>query len=110
RARKIGQDLQAVLGQNILVENKPGAGGVLGTDLLAKAPADGYTIGMGNLAALSVNVSLMKKIPYDPVKDVAPVILIEKSPLILTAGPGLKATFLTDRAKVLDYFTIRKQP
>ena len=96
RARKIGQDLAAVLGQPVVVENKPGAGGVLGTDLLAKAPPDGYTIGMGNLAALSVNVSLMKKIPYDPTKDVAAVVLIEKSPLILTAGPGLKAASLKE--------------
>jgi len=89
RARRIGQDLAQVLGQSVVIENKPGAGGVLGTDLVAKSAPDGYTIGMGNLAALAVNVSLMKKLPYDPVRDVMPVLLIERSPLILTVGPSL---------------------
>ena len=91
RARKIGAELTRVLGQPMIVENKGGAGGVVGTDAIAKAQPDGYTIGSGNLAALAVNPSLMKKLPYDPLKDVAPVILIETSPLILTAGPGLAA-------------------
>ncbi len=91
RARKIGMELTKALGQPIVIENKGGAGGVLGTDLVAKAAPDGYTIGSGNLAPLAVNVTLMKKLPYDPFNDVAPVILIENSPLILTAGPGLAA-------------------
>jgi tripartite-type tricarboxylate transporter receptor subunit TctC len=91
RARKLGQDLSKNLGQPVVIENRTGAGGVIGTDAVAKAPADGYTIGMGNLAALAVNVSLMKKLPYDPQKDLQPVILIERSALILVAGPALKA-------------------
>ena len=91
RARKIGVELNRILGQSIVIENRAGAGGVVGTDLIAKAAPDGYTIGSGNLAALAVNPVLMKKLPYDPIKDVAPVILIENSPLILTAGPGLPA-------------------
>jgi tripartite-type tricarboxylate transporter receptor subunit TctC len=91
RARKIGIDLAKALGQPVVVENKAGAGGVLGTDAVAKAAPDGYTFGMGNLAPLAVNASLMKKLPYDPAKDLQAVILLEKSPLILTAGPGLKA-------------------
>ncbi len=91
RARKIGAELNKVLGQPVIIENKGGAGGVFGTDYIAKAAPDGYTIGSGNLAALAVNPSLMKKLPYDPFRDVAPVILIENSPLILTAGPGLAA-------------------
>jgi len=66
RARKMGQELTKVLGQPIVIENKGGAGGVLGTDVVAKAAPDGYTIGSGNLAPLAVNVSLMKKLPYDP--------------------------------------------
>ena len=73
------------------MENRAGAGGVVGTDAVAKAAPDGYTIGMGNLAPLAVNVSLMKKLPYDPSRDIQAVLLLEKSPLILTAGPGLKA-------------------
>ena len=96
RARKVGIDLARLLGQPVVVENKPGAGGVVGTDAVAKAPPDGYTFGMGNLAPLAVNVSLMKKLPYDPAKDVLAVVLLEKSPLILTAGPGLKANNLQE--------------
>ena len=96
RTRKVSQELSKSLGQQIIVENRAGAGGVLGTDLIAKAAPDGYTLGMGNLAALSVNVSLMKKIPYDPLRDIAPVILIESSPLILTAGPSLRASTLKE--------------
>jgi len=91
RARRIAVELAKNLGQQVYVENRAGAGGVVGTEVVAKSPPDGYTIGMGNLAALAVNVSLMKKLPYDPLKDLQPVILIEKSGLILTAGPALKA-------------------
>ena len=89
RARKLAVDLAKNLGQTVYIENRAGAGGVVGTDALAKAASDGYTIGMGNLAALSVNVSLMKKLPYDPLKDVQPVVLVERSALIFTAGQGL---------------------
>jgi tripartite-type tricarboxylate transporter receptor subunit TctC len=89
RARKLAIDLAKNLGQPVYIENRAGAGGVVGTDALAKAAPDGYTIGMGNLAALSVNVSLMKKLPYDPLKDVQPVVLVERSALIFTAGQGL---------------------
>jgi tripartite-type tricarboxylate transporter receptor subunit TctC len=91
RARKLGIDLARNLGQPVVIENRAGAGGVVGTDAVAKAAPDGYTIGMGNLAALAVNVSLMKKLPYDPLKDLQPIVLIERSPLILVAGPGLQA-------------------
>jgi tripartite-type tricarboxylate transporter receptor subunit TctC len=91
RARKIGVELAKTLGQPIVIENRAGAGGVLGTGVVAKAAPDGYTMGMGNLAPLAVNVSLMKKLPYNPQKDLSPVILIETSPLILTAGPALQA-------------------
>jgi tripartite-type tricarboxylate transporter receptor subunit TctC len=96
RARKMGVDLAKALGQPVVIENRTGAGGVIGTDAVAKAHSDGSTIGMGNLAALAVNVSLMKKLPYDPAKDLQAVILIERSPLILTAGPGLKANSLQE--------------
>jgi len=96
RARKIGIDLARLLGQPVVIENRAGAGGVVGTDAVAKAAPDGYTIGMGNLAPLAVNVSLMKKLPYDPAKDVQAVVLLEKGPLILTAGPGLKANSVAE--------------
>jgi tripartite-type tricarboxylate transporter receptor subunit TctC len=96
RARKLGIDLAKALGQPVVIENRAGAGGVVGTDAVAKSAPDGYTIGMGNLAALAVNVSLMKKLPYDPLKDLQPVVLIERSALILTAGPGLPAKSLQE--------------
>jgi tripartite-type tricarboxylate transporter receptor subunit TctC len=96
RARKLGIDLAKSLGQPVVIENRAGAGGVVGTDAVAKAPPDGYTIGMGNLAALASNVSVMKKLPYDPLKDLQPVVLIERSALILTAGPALPANSLQE--------------
>jgi len=100
RARKMGIDLAKALGQPVVIENRAGAGGTVGTDAVAKAAADGYTIGSGNLASMSVNVSLMKKLPYDPLKDLQPVVLIERSALILVAGPGLKANSVKE---LIDY-------
>ena len=87
RARKIGEKLSKALNVTVIIDNKAGAGGVIGTNYVAKSPPDGYTIGMGNFAPLSVNVSLMSKLPYDPQADIVPIIMIEKSPLILTASP-----------------------
>jgi len=87
RARQLGQQLGKALGTVIVVDNKAGAGGVIGTDAIAKAAPDGYTIGMGNLAPLAVNVSLMKQLPYDPAKDLVPIIMIERAPLILMTHP-----------------------
>ena len=84
RMRLLARKLTDKLGQPIVIENKGGAGGVIGTDIIAKAAPDGYTIGSGNLAPLAVNVSLMRKLPYDPQKDIDPIILIENSPLVLS--------------------------
>lgn len=84
RTRQVGQLLSIELGQPIIVENKAGAGGNIGTEFIAKAKPDGYTIGMGNFAPLSVNKALFKKMGFDPEKDIAPIILIEKGPLVLT--------------------------
>ncbi|WP_459616465.1 tripartite tricarboxylate transporter substrate binding protein [Bordetella sp. 2513F-2] len=81
-ARKLGDALQ----QSVVVENKAGAGGVIGTSLVAKAAPDGYTIGAGNLAPMSVNPTLMPDISYDVAKDIAPVVLIENSPLVLSVN------------------------
>ncbi|CAN5309528.1 tripartite tricarboxylate transporter substrate binding protein [soil metagenome] len=96
RARKLAEVLNKSLGVNIIVDNRTGAGGVLGTDAIAKAEPDGYTIGMGNLAPLSVNPTLMKKLPYDVKRDLAPVILLETGPLILTVGPDSPAKTVRD--------------
>jgi tripartite-type tricarboxylate transporter receptor subunit TctC len=96
RMRLIASKLEPRLKQNVIVENRAGAGGVVGTTFIARAKPDGYTIGAGNLAPLSVNPSLMQSIPYDPVKDLTPVILIENSPLVLSVANTVKATNLKE--------------
>jgi len=89
RMRLLARKLTDKLGQSVIVENKGGAGGVIGTAAIAKAAPDGYTIGSGNLAPLAVNQFLMKKLPYDPAQDIAPIILIEKSPLVLSVSNSM---------------------
>ncbi len=83
RSRQLGRLMSDALGQPIVVDNKPGAGGNIGTELIAKAKPDGYTIGMGNFAPLSVNKALFKKMGYDPLTDLTPIMLIERGPLVL---------------------------
>lgn len=87
RSRQVGKVMSQILGQQIVVDNKAGAGGNIGTDLIAKAKPDGYVIGMGNFAPLAVNHALFKKLPFDPFKDLIPICLIEKGPLVLTVRP-----------------------
>lgn len=94
--RILAESASKKLGQPIVVENKAGAGGVVGTNLIAKAAPDGYTIGTGNLAPMAVNPSLMKDMPYNPQKDLAPVILIENSPLVLSVNNELPVKTLAD--------------
>jgi tripartite-type tricarboxylate transporter receptor subunit TctC len=83
RSRQFGRFLSTALGQPVVVDNKPGAGGNIGTDVIAKAKPDGYVIGMGNFAPLAVNPTMFKKMSFDPAKDLTPIALIEKGPLIL---------------------------
>jgi len=83
RARMLAAKMTKILGQTIIVENKAGGGGNIGTDMIAKAAPDGYTFGIGNFAPLSVNKAMMPKMPFDPAKDLAPIILIERGPLVL---------------------------
>lgn len=92
RMRMLAKELAEELKATVVVENRAGAGGVIGTSYIAKAKPDGYTIGSGNLAPLSVNPTLMpKNVTYDVKKDLAPVILIEESPLILNVNNGVSA-------------------
>ena len=88
-ARAIGQKLTEALGQAIVIDDKPGAGGIIGSEAAAKAPPDGYTLIMSNAGAHTVNPSLYAKLPYDPIKDFAPVTLVALAPNILIVHPTL---------------------
>jgi tripartite-type tricarboxylate transporter receptor subunit TctC len=83
RARQLGVPVGATLGQTIVVDNKPGASGNIGHDFVARAAGDGYTLGIGAMGPLTVNPSLFAKMTFDPIKDLVPVVLIEKAPLVL---------------------------
>jgi tripartite-type tricarboxylate transporter receptor subunit TctC len=88
-ARILAEKLAPALGQPVVVENRPGAGGNLGTGLVAKAAPDGYTIGFSIPGPLAVNSVLYKKMEYDPFKDLAPVCLVAASPNVLVVDPKL---------------------
>ncbi len=83
RSRQVAKAMSALLGQPIVVDNKAGAGGNIGTEAIARGKPDGYTLGMGNFAPLAVNQTLFKKLNFDPLNDIVPICLIEKGPLIL---------------------------
>ena len=83
RSRQVAKVMGQLLGQPIVVDNKAGAGGNIGTEAIARAKPDGYTIGMGNFAPLAVNHALFKKLNFNPFADLTPILLIEKGPLIL---------------------------
>jgi len=82
-ARVIGNKLAETLKWVVVVDNKPGAGGNIGIDAVAKSPPDGYTIGLGQTSNLAINPSLYAKLPYDPLKDLVPIVLVADAPLVL---------------------------
>lgn len=88
-ARTVGPRLADKWGQQVIVDNRSGAGGTIAGELVAKAPPDGYTLLVGTVASLATNVSLQKKLPYDPLKDFAPVTLIATQNLMLLVHPSL---------------------
>ena len=88
-ARLVAPKLQEALGQPVVVENKGGAGGNIGADLVAKAAPDGHTLLVGYNGPIAINVSLFDKMPYDPVKDLAPITLAVMSPQYLVVNPGV---------------------
>jgi tripartite-type tricarboxylate transporter receptor subunit TctC len=95
-ARLVAPHLQEALGQPFVVEPKPGAGGSLGTDTVAKAPPDGHTLLVPFTAPITVNVTLMDKIPYDPQKDLAPITLAVSTPQFLTVHPDVPANTVAE--------------
>lgn len=90
-ARIVMPKLAERLGQPVIIDNRPGAGGSMGVDLVVKAAPDGYTIVLGAAGALTVNVSLSKSPPYDPIRDLAPITMIGTSPFLLVADPSFPA-------------------
>jgi len=90
-ARSIAQKLGERLGQQVLIDNRPGAGGNIGTDLVAKSSPDGYTLLMGSAGPLAINASLFARMPFDPIKDLAPVTLAASTPNVLVVHPSLPA-------------------
>jgi tripartite-type tricarboxylate transporter receptor subunit TctC len=88
-ARAVGQKLSESLGQPVVVDNRSGAGGIIGSEAVAKAAADGYTLIMANAGSHAVNASLYSKLPYDPINDFAPVALVSSAPNILIVHPSL---------------------
>lgn len=89
--RAIGVGLTEALGQQVLVENRPGASQAIGMQLVARSPADGYTLVYGSVTSLAINPAVTKDLPYDPVKDFAPLSLCVTTPLFLVTHPSVPA-------------------
>lgn len=104
-ARIVGQKASESLGQPLVIESRPGAGGSIGTAVVAKSPADGYTILMGTIATHGINSSLYKSLPYDAIKDFAPVCLLGFAPNVLIVNPSLPVRSVRE---FIDY--VRKNP
>jgi tripartite-type tricarboxylate transporter receptor subunit TctC len=95
-ARETSQRVAAATGWTFVIDNKPGAGGNLGVDAVAKAPADGYTIVIGQTSNLAINPTLYAKMPYDSQKDLAPIVLLANAPLVMVTGMGTPLKTLAD--------------
>lgn len=90
-ARALGPGMQAALAQPWVVENKPGATGNVGADLVAKSPADGHTLLLADIGSLAIAPSVVTTLPFDPVKDFAPVVMVAYSPHLLVVHPSVTA-------------------
>ena len=99
-ARVIGQKASEDWGQPVVVENRAGAGGNIGADLVAKSPPDGYTLVMGNIGTHAVNMSLVKAMPYDTLRDFTPVSFVLEADGILVVNPDVKAASVKELAEL----------
>ena len=91
-ARETSQRVAKATGWTFVIDNKPGAGGNLGIDAVAKSPADGYTIVIGQTSNLAINPTLYSRLPYDPQKDLAPIVLLANAPLVMVTGASSPST------------------
>jgi tripartite-type tricarboxylate transporter receptor subunit TctC len=94
--RLVADGLRTVLGQSVVVDNRAGAGGSLGTAAIAKALPDGYTIGMGTASTLAINPATYKSLPFDVLQDLAPIGNIAAVPNIMSVHPGVKAATMAE--------------
>src|SRR5438067_3488101 len=95
-ARAIAQQLGPDLGQPMVIDNRPGAGGSVGAELAAKAPPDGYTLFLAGVGSHAVNPNVHAKLPYDPVKDFAPITLLASAPSVLVVNPAVPARTIAE--------------
>ena len=91
-ARILAAELAKQMGQQFVVDNRPGAGSTLGTNMMAKAPPDGYTIGYGTIGPIAIQRSLQRNLPYDADRDLRPIVLVTLTPNMLAVAPSLQAT------------------
>lgn len=95
-ARVLAEQMRKDLGQAVIVDNRAGAGGTVGSSVVARADPDGYTILLGSVATHAIAAGLYQKLPYDPLNDFVPITQLTSSPLVLTSSPQLKATNVTE--------------
>jgi tripartite-type tricarboxylate transporter receptor subunit TctC len=100
-ARAVQNRLAESLGQPVLIENRAGAGGMIGADLVAKAPPDGHTVLVGNIAALAMNVGVYSKMPYDPLKDLTPIMRTVAVNYALVVHPSLSARNVLEFVEII---------
>ena len=100
-ARMLAPKLSEALGQAVVVENKPGQAGSIGAAEVARSPADGYTIGAGTISSHAINVSLYSKLPYDPMKDFAPITMLATLPNMLVVHPSLNVSSVAELVALL---------
>jgi len=96
-ARVIAVPLGEAIGQQVIVDNRPGAGGNIGADIAAKSPPDGYTLFMGTSGPLAINSSLYPSLPFDPIRDFAPIILTASAPFVVIVHPSVAANNVKER-------------